>query len=137
MGVPGLTVELTDSSGDVLAVTKTNRFGQYVFTQFSGPAADVENASGVGSVGDYNVVLVLPSFLTQTSANPSTIAISRGGQSVTGVDFTVALTRKGDAASAAGDASDSGGAATGQRTDWAALDARFAQMGTPQGWQRF
>ncbi len=133
--MPGLTVELTDTSGDVLATT-TNRLGQYVFTQVSGPAADPENASGVRSVGDYNVVLVLPSGLTQTSANPSTIAICRGGHNVPGVNVTVALTGKGDAASTEGDASDGGAAATGQAPDWAALDAVFAQMGTPQGWQR-
>ena len=112
-GVAGITVELTDASGDVLATTKTNAFGQYIFNQLSGPAANPENASGVSAVGDYNVVLVLPSGVTQVSANPATIQITRGGQNVTGVNFLVTSAKQG--------------------TDWGPdttdADALFAEMG--------
>ena len=36
----GITVELLDSSGDVLATTQTNRQGYYWFDQLSGPSTD-------------------------------------------------------------------------------------------------
>ncbi len=104
--MPGLTVELTDSSGDVLATTKTDFRGQYTFTQQSGPSANPEIAAGVSATGDYDVVLVLPSFLKQTSADPGTITITHGGQNVTGVNFTVAFVRNDGSTGAAPAAAD-------------------------------
>ena len=71
----------------------TDRQGHYSFNQLSGPAANPENASGVSATGNYNVRLVLPPGLTQTSANPATISISRGDTNVTGVNFSVASQR--------------------------------------------
>ena len=88
-GVPGITVQLQDTSGDVLATTRTNAFGRYTFTQQSGPSGNQEIAPGVSATGDYQIVLVLPSFLQQTTANPSPVHISRGGVNVTGVDFGI------------------------------------------------
>jgi hypothetical protein len=89
MGLPGVTVELEDTSGDVLATTTTDGRGHYSFNQLSGPAANVENASGVSGTGLYDVVLVLPSWLRQTTANPDSILISRGGVNVSGVNFGI------------------------------------------------
>jgi hypothetical protein len=89
VGLAGLTVQLQDSSGDVLATTRTDALGHYRFSQLSGPSGNVEIASGVSATGFYNVVLVLPSFLRATSQDPITIQIPRGDTSVPGVDFGV------------------------------------------------
>ncbi len=89
-GVAGVTVQLQDGSGNVLATTVTNSQGQYTFNQLSGPAANPEIASGVSGTGYYHVVLVLPPTLQQASPNPGSILISRGGMNVSGVDFVVA-----------------------------------------------
>jgi hypothetical protein len=89
-GVAGVTVLLEDTSGNVLARTVTNRWGQYTFNQLSGPAANPDNGSGISAVGSYNIVLGLPSGLKEVWPNPGAITISRGGEHVTGVDFQVA-----------------------------------------------
>jgi hypothetical protein len=89
-GLAGITVELEDTSGDVLATTTTDPRGHYRFNQLSGPAADPENSSGVSGTGQYNVVLLLPSGDTQVSQDPASITISRGDSHVTGVDFRIA-----------------------------------------------
>jgi hypothetical protein len=89
LGLPGITVQLEDTSGDVLATTVTNIFGHYTFNQLSGPAANPENSSGVSGTGYYQVVLTLPSWLQQFAGDTSPILISRGGLNVTGVDFGV------------------------------------------------
>jgi hypothetical protein len=98
-GVPGVTVQLQDTSGDVLATTHTNILGQYTFTQKSGPSGNPEIAPGVSATGDYQIVLVLPSFLTQTTPNPSPVHISRGGINVTGVNFSVTFDRDSSSSS--------------------------------------
>jgi hypothetical protein len=79
-GVSGVTVKLEDSTGNVLATTVTNSSGNYRFNQLN----------GVSGTGDYTVSLVVPSGLSQISKNSSTIVISRGGMSVSGVDFVLA-----------------------------------------------
>jgi hypothetical protein len=89
VGVPGITVQLQDTSGNVLATTRTNLLGQYTFTQLSGPSGSLENAAGVSATGDYQIVLVLPSYIQQTTGTPAPIHISRGGINVQGVDFGV------------------------------------------------
>jgi hypothetical protein len=76
-GLPGVTVQLEDDSGTVLATTVTDRRGHYRFNNFN----------GIGGTGDYNVRLLVPSGYTQTSADPVTILISRGDVHVRGVDF--------------------------------------------------
>jgi hypothetical protein len=88
-GVRGITVQLQDTSGDVLATTRTDRNGNYRFTQQSGPSGNPEIAAGVSATGDYIIVLILPSFLKQTTANPGPIHISRGGIDVDGVNFGI------------------------------------------------
>jgi hypothetical protein len=100
-GLPGFTLKLEDTSGDVLATTRTDIFGHYTFTQQSGPSANPEIAPGVSATGDYVIVLVLPSFLRQTNPNPSPIHISRGGIVVGGVDFGVTFNFGGGGGAAA------------------------------------
>jgi hypothetical protein len=134
-GVPGITVELVDTSGAVLATTVTDRQGHYSFNQLSGPGANPDSATGVSATGDYNVRLVLPSGLTQTSANPSTIAISRGDTSVSGVNFSVA-SRRGT--STLGWQAMSGGGLSGAdlTVDLADIDAFFAGIDPLGGHRR-
>jgi hypothetical protein len=88
-GLAGVTVQLQDTSGDVLATTVTNRQGQYSFNQLSGPSGNPEIASGVSATGQYQIVLVLPNGETQITPNPSPVSITRGGMNVTGVNFVV------------------------------------------------
>jgi hypothetical protein len=88
LGLAGFTVQLQDTSGDVLATTKTDIFGHYTFTDQSGPSGNPEIAAGASATGDYEVVLVLPSFLTQT-AGPGTIHLSRCGMHIDGQNFGV------------------------------------------------
>jgi hypothetical protein len=88
-GAAGITVQLQDSSGDVLATSVTDRQGRYSFNQLSGPAANVENASGVSATGYYQIVLVLPPGLRQTTPNPGNILISRGGANLRGANFGI------------------------------------------------
>jgi hypothetical protein len=90
--VGGVTVKLEDTSGDVLGTTTTNAQGNYTFNQLSGPASNVENASGVSGTGQYTVVLALPSSLVQTSAAVGDIEISVGGTNVNNVNFVVQST---------------------------------------------
>jgi hypothetical protein len=89
VGVPGVTVQLQDTSGDVLATTTTDRRGNYTFTQQSGPSANPEIAAGVSATGDYQIVLVLPSDVTQTTPDPAPVHISRGGVNIGGVNFGI------------------------------------------------
>ncbi len=91
LGIPGITVQLEDTSGDILATTTTGRNGQYSFNQLSGPATNVENASGVSGTGTYEIVLSLPSWLEQTGSSPGAVTITRGGQNVTGVNFNIGI----------------------------------------------
>ncbi len=86
----GITVELEDAGGDVLAKTTTNSRGRYSFNQLSGPAANPVNAPGVCETGLYHVVLVPPASMHQVSRKPSSIRISRGGIKASGVNFVVA-----------------------------------------------
>jgi hypothetical protein len=78
-GAAGVMVELEDTTGNVLATTTTDSKGRYSFDQ----------QHGLSGTGEYTVRLVEPSGFTQTSANPPAILISRGGMSISGVDFAV------------------------------------------------
>jgi hypothetical protein len=91
IGVPGVIVQLEDTSGDILATATTGRNGQYSLNQLSGPAANVENASGVSGTGTYRIVLSLPSWLEQTGSSPGSVTITRGAQNVTGVNFNIGI----------------------------------------------
>lgn len=88
-GLAGITVQLQNEDGVVVATTKTDGRGNYTFNQSSGPSGDPDVSSGVSGTGTYNVVLVLPSGLKQTSPAPNSIFISSGDTNVCGVNFNV------------------------------------------------
>jgi hypothetical protein len=91
-GVAGINVQLLDASDDVLATAVTDANGQYTFNQQSGPAASPDIQSGVSATGNYQVALVLPAGMTQTTANPGMVAIGVSNTNVFGVDFGVIMT---------------------------------------------
>jgi hypothetical protein len=76
-GLAGVTVQLEDTSGNVLATTVTDARGHYSFNQ----------QSGVGGTGQYLVRLVVPPGHTQLSADPGPILISRGDVQADGISF--------------------------------------------------
>jgi hypothetical protein len=88
-GLQGYTVELLDGSGDVLATTVTDANGNYTFTQQSGPSSNPEVAAGVSATGDYDVAVVPPAGMVQTTADPFPLHISRGDTNLRGVDLGV------------------------------------------------
>ena len=90
--VSGVTVDLEDANGNILAKTVTNSLGNYSFNQ----------QSGLSSTGVYTVKVVPPAGYT--SANPTTIAISRGDM-ISTANFTL----NGGNSSGWWDPSDSGG----------------------------
>jgi hypothetical protein len=94
IGLPGLTVQLQDTSGNVFATTTTGRNGTYSFNQLSTGSANVESQVGLSAVGTYQIVVVLPSFLKQTEG-PGTITVTRGGQTFQGVNFELGLNFSG------------------------------------------
>jgi hypothetical protein len=91
----GITVDLEDENGAVVATTTTDARGHYSFNQLSGPAANPEIASGLSGSGTYKVVLVLPS--SAKAASPTTLAadITRGSTRINGLNFEVALSNNG------------------------------------------
>ena len=91
-GVSGITVQLQNDGGDVLATTRTDAYGEYRFDQLSGPAANPENSYGVSATGYYQIVLVLPSGWRQLTSDPEPVLISRGNIHVHHVDFGIGRT---------------------------------------------
>jgi hypothetical protein len=126
-GLSGVTVQLQDSSGNVLATTLTDARGHYSFDQFS----------GLSGTGEYNVRLVLSSGDTQTSANPSPILIRRGGLNVSGVNFVVQTARQGSSATANHNTSHSGASGTDLTPDLTVIDELFAASGDWADWRGF
>jgi hypothetical protein len=80
-GVSGIKVVLEDASGAILATTVTDFAGRYSFNQLS----------GVSGTGTYQVALVLPSWVQQTTPNPSDVLVTRGDTNVQGVNFGVSM----------------------------------------------
>jgi len=78
-GVPGISVNLNDSSANVVATTTTDRSGRYSFT----------DQTGIPGTGIFSVTIVLPPGYFQTTPNPPTIYLSRGGLDVEHVDFGI------------------------------------------------
>jgi hypothetical protein len=91
-GPSGITVQLEDATGDVLATTETDQQGHYGFNQLSGPSSNPEIAPGVSATGFYEVVLAVPRGMKQVTSNPGPILISRGDTDVNGVNFLLAAT---------------------------------------------
>jgi hypothetical protein len=88
-GVAGLTIDLEDTSGDLLATTTTDAMGHYTFTQLSTGNTDPSLTPGVSATGLYQVILAPTSSIKQTSTTPSPVLISGGGTNINGIDFTV------------------------------------------------
>ena len=109
-GLSGVTVQLEDENGNVLATTTTNRQGQYRF----------DNFNGITGTGDYVIRVVLPSGFRQTTADPAAILISRGDINVRNVDFGLAPARTSSQQS-----SDADGASATD-SDPAAIEALFS-----------
>ena len=90
IGLPGITVQLLNADGGIVATTKTDRFGNYTFTQLSGPSADPADGPGLSATGTYTVNVVLPPVLKQTGKTEA-IPITKGGTNVHDVDVGVRL----------------------------------------------
>lgn len=73
----GITVQLLDDEGTVMNTAVTGRDGRYHFSSF-------------GETGDYQVRVVLPSRFT-TAQTTRDVLISRGGLTVSGINFGVAV----------------------------------------------
>jgi hypothetical protein len=86
-GIPGIKVQLEDAAGNILATTTTNLFGQYRFSQLSGPAANPDNSSGISARGYYQIVVTVPAKMHQTTPYPGPMQITVGDTNVFGVDF--------------------------------------------------
>jgi hypothetical protein len=78
-GVPGINVNLNDSSGNVVATTTTDSFGRYNFS----------DQTGIPGTGNFSVTIMLPAGYFQTTPNPPTIYLSRGGLDVDHVHFGI------------------------------------------------
>ncbi len=87
-GMAGVTVELENEDGDIVASTFTDRQGNYFFNQLSGPAANVEDAPGLSATGQYTV-LVVPPATGQSASSPAKILITRGDTNFNGVNFSL------------------------------------------------
>jgi hypothetical protein len=82
-GLSGVTIQLEDTSGNVLATTVTGAGGQYSFNIFN----------GIGGTGVYQAVVQMPANYTSLAPTTITIPISRGGQNMSGENFQIASTR--------------------------------------------
>jgi hypothetical protein len=89
----GVTVQLRNEEGDVVATTKTDGRGQYSFNQLSGSAASPTITPGVSSTGIYSVSVIAPRGAMQVSTNPGGVLITRGDSRVNNVNFTLASTQ--------------------------------------------
>lgn len=80
-GIPGVTVELLDDEGEVIATARTDRLGRYAFDQF-------------GETGDFRVRVVVPETVAATTANPREFLIASGDVTVRGQDFGLRLVNR-------------------------------------------
>jgi peroxidase len=110
-GLGGVKVELLDDEGSVVATTTTNARGRYQFDTFR-------------ETGDYQVRVVVPNRFQVASGDVVELLISRGGETVTGVDFALGPVRR-TAADRPRDRN-----AVPQATQLAALDAALADTGS-------
>jgi hypothetical protein len=84
-GLSGITVNLKDATGAVIATTKTDSLGRYSFT----------DQTGIPGTGNFTVSVVLPSRFTNTTPTSVAIAFTRGGLDFSGVNFGMAKTSPG------------------------------------------
>ena len=108
------------SCSSCLSVNSSSWYGRYSFNQLN----------GVSATGDYIVRLTVTSGFTQTSANPSTILISRGDINVRGVNFTLASTSQAASPSTSHTASGGNVSTTSGALDPTLVDALSAATGS-------
>jgi hypothetical protein len=115
-GIPGVTVDLHDNTGAVIASQVTDATGEYDFTE-----------QDLNGTGNYTVTVEVPAGFTQTAAeiahDPGTISVSRGDLDITGQSFGLKPTTPGPGG-------DSGG--LGQVVSQLAQDAVPADQGAPE-----
>ncbi len=90
--MPGLTVDLEDTSGDLLAATTTDASGNYSFNQLSSGNTDAAITPGASATGMYQVVLSMPKSMQLAGAAPSPLQITSGDTNLNGVNFTISPT---------------------------------------------
>jgi peroxidase len=78
VALAGVTVQLLNADGEVVAATTTDSNGRYRFTQCR-------------ETGDYQVNVVASDQLQVTPSNPQPMLISRGDMSIGGMDFGIRL----------------------------------------------
>jgi hypothetical protein len=76
-GLSGVTVNLLDDGGAVIASTTTDSAGHYRFT----------NQTGIPGTGNFTVSVVLPAGFTNITPTSVAVAITRGGLEFSGVSF--------------------------------------------------
>jgi len=91
-GVPNVTVDLEDTSGDLLATTLTDAQGNYSFNQLSTGNTDASITPGVSVTGLYQVVLAPSTSVKQISTTPAAVLVSAGDTNLNGVNFKVIST---------------------------------------------
>jgi hypothetical protein len=122
-GLAGMTVQLLDDSGQVVATTRTDSQGNYRF----------DNFTGIDGTGTYSAHLVVPAGFAQSSANPPPISISRGDLVVSGVNFVVApLSQPTSTLRIRGTPQCDETAGDGT-PGWTDMDALFAMIGRQRG----
>ncbi|MEZ6062987.1 MAG: peroxidase family protein [Planctomycetaceae bacterium] len=82
VGVAGVTVELLNDEGTVIASTTTGSTGMYRFDDFD-------------ETGEYQLRIVPPSGSMLTTSEVIDILISRGGLSLSGLDFGLSMSDAG------------------------------------------
>ena len=85
-GFHGITVQLLDDAGEVVATTVTDRNGRYRFV------------NTFRETGDYQVRLVLPSGYSATTPVVRDVLVSRGDAEIRSIDFGLRRSFFGDAA---------------------------------------
>jgi hypothetical protein len=80
-GVQGVTVNLNDANGNVVATTTTDNQGNYSFT----------DQTGIPGTGVFTVTIVLPSGYHLTTEPPTPFPISRGDLFFDHADFGINL----------------------------------------------
>jgi peroxidase len=86
---PAITVELEDTTGDVLATTDADAQGRYTFDQLSGPSTDAGITPGVSATGLYPLAVLPPTGLKQSGANPPAVSITKGDTDLRGINFSL------------------------------------------------
>jgi peroxidase len=81
-GVQGVTINLLDNTGAIIATTTTDANGHYSFT----------DQTGIPGTGNFTVAIVLPSGGTATTVSTHAIHMSRGALDFDGEDFGIKFT---------------------------------------------